>query len=86
MSLDPDLFTDKKIKELDKFAKACVEATTADAIVKMGAELDKRRADNRDTVRLALARNKALNEFYKQLIFQVPRRTNVDGEQEAVVE
>ena len=83
--LDPELFTQKQIHDLEKFDSRCVEATTAAAIENTGTALDERRAKQHAKIRKELARDKALNEFYKQLIFEVPRRMNEVGTMEAVV-
>ena len=93
--LDPELFSATEITALGALATKCEEAVTAKAIETAGAELDAKRAKSRDAVKKAINREKVLNAFYKQLIFQVPRRSQdvkddegnlIDQVQVAVIE
>ncbi len=71
---DRTQFTKEELAELQAFADLCVKAKTADAIEEVGAELDQRRADHRDTMMELLAQSRSLNALYKRLIQEVPRR------------
>lgn len=71
---DAELFTDKELANLQKFADRCVAASTAAAIEKAGGELDRRRVADRAKLRRLSQRSKSISALYKELIKEVPRR------------
>lgn len=70
---DRSVFTKTELADLQQFADLCQAATSVEAITEQGAELDERRAIQREHQRLEAKRSMSLVHYHKRLIKEVPR-------------
>lgn len=70
---DASLFSKSALKDLQTFADQCEAADNPGTIEDAGAELDARRADQREAMRQAAARSRSLQAVFKYCVKQVPR-------------
>ena len=79
-SFDSAVFTKAELAKLRQLADRCAEAASAVEIEAAGAALDKWRAALRVEAKVEQARARSRNALYKRLVFEVPRRTDPNGD------